>query len=225
MRHALSTEYPLLDLRLLAVRNFRITTVAGTFFRLGQGAVPFLFPLMLQLAFGLTPFQSGMVTFAGAVGALAAKFVANWIFANWGFKYPLVISSGISAAGILVMGFYEPGTPIPLMLAILVFTGFWQSTFWTGSNAFTFADIEDNDAGQANTMSQVWGQLMFAMGVALGGGTLELAHRLRGGDQLALSDFHLAFYVVAAVGALATILYLRLPRNAGHQLSARDGVH
>ena len=224
-RHALGTEYPLLDLRLLKVRNFRIAIVAGTFFRLGQGATPFLFPLMLQLAFGLTPFESGMVTFAGAVGALAAKFVANWIFAHWGFKYPLVISSAVSAAGILVMGFYVPGTPIPLMLAILVFTGFWQSTFWTGSNAFIFADIEDKDAGQANVMSQVWGQLMFAMGVALGGGTLELAHRLRGGDELALSDFHIAFYVVAAVGAIATLLFLRLPKNAGHQLMSGPQTH
>ncbi len=223
--HALATEYPLLDLRLLKVRNFRIAIVAGTFFRLGQGATPFLFPLMLQLAFGLTPFESGMVTFAGAVGALAAKFVANWIFAHWGFKYPLVISTAISAAGILVMGFYVPGTPIPLMLAILVFTGFWQSTFWTGSNAFTFADIEDKDAGQANVMSQVWGQLMFAMGVALGGGTLELAHRLRGGDELALSDFHIAFYVVAAVGAIATLLFMRLPKNAGHQLMGGPHMH
>lgn len=225
VRHALGTDYPLLDLRLLRVRNFRITIVAGTFFRLGQGAVPFLFPLMLQLTFGLSPFQSGMVTFAGAVGALAAKFVANWIFAHWGFKYPLVISTAISAAGILVMAFYVPGTPIPLMLAILVFTGFWQSTFWTGSNAFTFADIEDKDAGQANTMSQVWGQLMFAMGVALGGGTLELAHRLRGGNELALSDFHAAFFVVAAVGAVATLLFLRLPNNAGHQLSGKPHSH
>ena len=224
-RHALSTEYPLLDLRLLKVRNFRIAIVAGTFFRLGQGATPFLFPLMLQLAFGLTPFESGMVTFAGAVGALAAKFVANWIFAHWGFKYPLVISSAVSAAGILVMGFYVPGTPIPLMLAILVFTGFWQSTFWTGSNAFIFADIEDKDAGQANVMSQVWGQLMFAMGVALGGGVLELAHRLRGGGDLILSDFHTAFFVVAAVGAVSTLLFMRLPKNAGHQLMSGPHVH
>ncbi|QYO78060.1 MFS transporter [Devosia salina] len=224
-RHALATEYPLLDLRLLSVRNFRITIVAGTFFRLGQGATPFLFPLMLQLSFGLTPFESGMVTFAGAIGALAAKFVANWMFAHWGFKYPLVISTAIGAAGILVMGFYDASTPVPLMLAILVFTGFWQSTFWTGSNAFTFADIEDKDAGQANVMSQVWGQLMFAMGVALGGGTLELAHRLRGGGELALADFHIAFYVVAAVGFIATALFLRLPRNAGHQLIGGPHVH
>src|SRR5690606_34906183 len=152
--------------------------IAGTFFRLGQGATPFLFPLMLQLSFGLNPFESGMVTFAGAIGALVAKFAANWIFAQWGFKYPLVLSTAISCLGILAMALYTPTTPIPLILGILVFTGFWQSTFWTGQNAFTFSDIEDKDAGQANVIAQVWGQLMFAMGVALGGGLLELAHRL-----------------------------------------------
>ena len=224
-RHALATEYPLLDLRLLRFPNFRVAVVAGTFFRLGQGATPFLFPLMLQLSFGLSPFESGMVTFSGAIGALIAKFVANWVFARWGFKYPLVWSTGISTLGIVVMGFYFPGTPIPLILAILAFTGFWQSIFWTGSNAFVFADIEDKDAGQANVISQVWGQLMFAMGVALGGGMLELAHRIRGGGALELADFHIAFYVVAVVCGISTLLFLRLPRNAGHQLLSGPHMH
>lgn len=224
-RHALRTEFPLLDLRLLQVRTFRIAIVAGTFFRLGQGATPFLFPLMLQLTFGLSPFESGMVTFVGAIGALVAKFAANWMFARWGFKYPLIWSTAISAAGIYAMGLYTPETPIPLILALLTFIGFWQSTFWTGSNAFTFADIEDKDAGQANVISQVWGQLMFAMGVALGGGTLELVHRLRGGGELALIDFHIAFYVVGTVGLLATILFMTLPKNAGHQLLKKPRAH
>ncbi len=225
VRHALATEYPLLDLRLLRFPIFRMSVVAGTFFRLGQGAIPFLFPLMLQLAFGLTPFESGMVTFAGAIGALAAKFVANWMFRSWGFKYPLVISTAVSTLGVFAMGFYGPGTPIPLILSILVFVGFWQSIFWTGSNAFVFADIEDKDAGQANVISQVWGQLMFAMGVALGGGTLELTHRLRGGGALELADFHIAFYVVAAISVIATLMFLRLPHNAGHQLTQRPRMH
>ncbi len=224
-RHALATEYPLLDLRLLRLPIFRVSVVAGSFFRLGQGAVPFLFPLMLQLSFGLSPFESGMVTFVAAIGALSAKFVANWIFKSWGFKYPLVIASLVSTLGILVMGFYVPGTPIPLILGILVFTGFWQSTFWTGSNAFVFADVEDKDAGQANVISQVWGQLMFAMGVAVGGGTLELAHRLRGGGELALTDFHMAFFVVSAISAIAVVMFLRIPRNAGHQLMSGPHMH
>ncbi|MFP9136966.1 MFS transporter [Devosia sp. XGJD_8] len=223
VRHALSTEYPLLDLRLLRLPVFRISVVAGTFFRLGQGAVPFLFPLMLQLSFGMSPFESGMITFVSAIGALVAKFVCNWIFARFGFKYPLVLATAISCLGILAMGLYTPATPLPLMLGILTFVGFWQSVFWTGSNAFVFADVEDKDAGQANVISQVWGQLMFAMGVALGGGTLELVHRMRGEGPLVLADFQMAFFVVTAVGAIATVLFLRLPNNAGHQLTRGGG--
>jgi MFS family permease len=224
-RHALTTEYPLLDLRLLRLPIFRTSVVAGTFFRLGQGATPFLFPLMLQLGFGMTPFESGMVTFVGAIGALIAKFLCNWLFARFGFKYPLVLATGISCLGIVAMGLYTPATPLPLILAVLTFVGFWQSVFWTGSNAFVFADVEDKDAGQANVISQVWGQLMFAMGVALGGGALEIAHRLRGGDALTITDFHMAFFAVAAVGAVAVVLFMRLPANAGHQLTQDGGGH
>lgn len=74
-------------------------------------------------------------------------------------------------------------------------------------------------------MSQVWGQLMFAIGVALGGGLLELAHHLRGGAELALPDFHAAFFITAGVAAMATLLLLRLPKNAGHQLMGGPRMH
>jgi len=215
--HARRTEHPLLDLRLLRFPFFRTAVVAGTFFRLGLGATPFLFPLMLQLSFGLTPFQSGLVTFAGAIGALAAKFVAHALFVRFGFRAALAAATLVTTLGVLAMGFYDAATPVPLMVAILVISGFAQSMFWTGSSAFTFADIDDKDAGQANVISQVWGQITFALGVALGGGVLEVSHMLRGGD-IAVWDFHLAFYVVAAVCAVSPVLFWRLPRNAGQQL-------
>jgi hypothetical protein len=64
---------------------------------------------------------------------------------------------------------------------------------------------------------------MFAMGVALGGGTLELVHRLRGDGPLVLADFQTAFFVVTGVAAVATLLFLRLPNNAGHQLTRGGG--
>jgi MFS family permease len=181
-RHALSTDNPLFDLRLLRFPFFRSAVVAGTFFRLGQGAIPFLFPLMLQLSFGYTPFESGMITFAGAVGAIIAKFAANTVFQRMGFRLSLALSTAISACGLLAMGLYTPETAIALIIAILVFVGFWQSIFWTGSNAFVFADIEDKDAGQANVMAQVSTQLSIALGVALGGGMLEASTALRGGE-------------------------------------------
>ena len=48
---------------------FRTAVIGGSLFRIGIGAMPFLLPLMFQLGFGLTPFQSGMITFATAIGA------------------------------------------------------------------------------------------------------------------------------------------------------------
>ncbi len=226
VRHALTTETPLLDLRLFRLPYFRSAIVAGSAFRLAQGATPFLFPLMLQLAFGMTPFESGMVTFAGAIGAIAAKFVATRLFESFGFKYALVVSTAVSAAGILAKGFYSPETPLPLIISILVFVGFWNSTFWTGSSAFVFADVEDRDAGQANVISQVLAQLTMALGVAVGGGVLELTYVLRGGTgELLLGDFHVAFYVVGAICALSTIMFLRLPREAGAALTRASPAH
>jgi hypothetical protein len=43
--------------------------LGSSLFRVGSGAVPFLLPLMLQLGFGMSPFQSGMITFISAGGA------------------------------------------------------------------------------------------------------------------------------------------------------------
>jgi EmrB/QacA subfamily drug resistance transporter len=218
VRHALSTEYPLLDIRLLRFPLFRSTVIAGNFFRLGMGAIPFLLPLMLQLGFGLNPFESGMITFAAAIGALAAKFAAEWIYEKFGFRQGLTAGTFVSTLGVLAMAFYEQTTATALIVGVLIVFGFAQSVIWTGLNAFMFADIDDKDAGQANVIGQVTAQTMFALGVALGGGALELSHVLRGGE-LGVTDFHNAFFVVAAFVLVSTVLFLRLPKFAGSNIS------
>ncbi len=212
--HYKRTDNPLLNLGLFRRPLFRTTVVSGAFFRFGTGAMPFLFPLMLQIGFGLTPFQSGMVTFSTAVGAFAAKFVAEPILHRLGFRTALLISTAMTALGVFGMAIYAPTTPMPLMMAFLVVTGFFQSIFWTATNAFTFADIDDADSGQANVMSQVAVQLSLAVGVALGGGVLEGMRLLHGGGEPLLGDFHSAFWVIGGVTLISTALFLRLPRDA-----------
>jgi EmrB/QacA subfamily drug resistance transporter len=221
--HFRRTEYPLLELRLFRFPLFRTTVIAGTFFRLGTGAMPFLFPLMLQLGFGLNPFQSGSITFATAVGAFTAKFVSEAILRAIGFRMALLIATFITVLGVLAMGFYGPQTPLGVMLPLLVVTGFFQSIFWTATNAFTFADIDDKDAGQATAISQVTIQLSLAFGVALGGGLLEGLRLTHGGEPL-LGDFHIAFYVVGAVALVSTAMFYFLPRTAGQHLTGHGRV-
>jgi EmrB/QacA subfamily drug resistance transporter len=218
VRHMRRTEYPLLELRLLRHPYFRSTVVAGAFFRIGFGATPFLFPLMLQLVFGLSPFASGLITFATAVGALAAKFCAEWLLERFGFRTNLAAATLVSTLGVFAYVFFSPTTPVPVILAVLVVTGFAQSVFWTAVSAFSFADINDRDASQANVIAQVTGQAMWALGVALGGGALQTSELLRGGPA-DITDFRIAFIAVGLVCAISTVLFLRLPRHAGSNIS------
>ena len=73
LAHARRAAYPLLDPAMLRYPLFRAAILGGSLFRVGIGAIPFLLPLMLQLGFGLTAFQSGLVTFIAAVGALGVE--------------------------------------------------------------------------------------------------------------------------------------------------------
>jgi EmrB/QacA subfamily drug resistance transporter len=73
VRHARHHPAPLLDLSLFGNRSFRAAIIGGTVFRIAAGATPFLLPLMLQLGFGMSAFQSGMTTFIAAVGAISTQ--------------------------------------------------------------------------------------------------------------------------------------------------------
>jgi EmrB/QacA subfamily drug resistance transporter len=216
--HLRRTPYPVLDLRLFRFPLFRASVIGGAFFRLGVGATPFLLPLMLQLDFGLTPFQSGSLVFVGAFGALAAKFVARPVLIRYGFKRVLTIGAFITGLTILAQGLFLATTPYPWMMLALIIGGFSQSTMFTSLNAFGVADISDKDAGQATAITTVIGQLCFALGVSLGGGALEISHGLRGGT-LAHGDFVVAFVVVGVVGLMAVWPFARLPGDAGDAIS------
>lgn len=218
VRHARRHPSPILRLTIFRNEAFRIATTSGTIFRVATGAIPFLMPLMLQLAFGLNPFQSGMITFAGALGALTVKFIARRVFAVTGFKVILIAACVLGAAATAANGFFTPQTSHALIIALLVMSGLCRSFFFTGSNALSYSEIDDSEASQATSIASVLQQVSLALGVAFAAFILEASSSLSG-FPLQLADFHLAFFVVAGVSLLAVVPLLALSRNAGAAVS------
>ena len=70
---------------------------AGSSIASASARMPFLLPLMFQLGFGLNPIQSGLLTFASAVGAVAMKTTAAPIIRRFGFKRVLVTNAVVSS--------------------------------------------------------------------------------------------------------------------------------
>ena len=64
---------PALDLGLLSIRTFRVSTMAGGVSRTGVNAVPFMLPLMFQIGFGMSPVASGGLVFVVSLGSLALQ--------------------------------------------------------------------------------------------------------------------------------------------------------
>ncbi len=221
--HARRAKNPLLALDLFRDPLFRASVLGGGLFRIGIGAVPFLLPLMFQLAFGLTPFQSGMITFVNALGAIGMKFVAARFFRAVGFRRVLTGGALLAAATVAINGFFTPATPYALMLAAILLGGFIRSMFFTGVNALAYADISAEDISKATPIAAVAQQLCIALGVAFAGGILELRTAWHGGS-LVLSDFHFAFFAVAAVSAAAMLWFVRLPADAGAAVSGHKGI-
>lgn len=218
LAHARRARYPLLDPAMLRYPLFRAGILGGSIFRIGIGAIPFLLPLMLQLGFGMTPFQSGLVTFVAAVGALSSKFGASWVYRSFGFRNVLWSGAILSSLLIAVNAFFYPETSKALIMGCLLVGGILRSLAFTGINAMIFADVDEADSGQATAINAVFQQISLATGVALAGGVLDLAGRIHGGP-LRLEDFHVAFLVVAGIAALAAIVFVRLPADAGAAVS------
>ncbi|MHB1110827.1 MAG: MFS transporter [Devosia sp.] len=217
-RHTRRTAFPLLDPSLFRHQLFRSAIIGGSLFRIGIGAFPFLLPLMLQLTFGLTPFESGMITFVAAIGAISSKFVAERVYTAIGFPRVLMLSAATGCVFLAVNGLFYPDTPHLYLYLSLLVGGVVRSIFFTGVNALGYADIEEHEASQATAITAVSQQLSIAFGVALAGGVLEFSSSLSGGE-LGLNDFHMAWFIVSGVALLSALPFLRLPPDAGSHVS------
>lgn len=220
VRHAGQMDKPILDLRLFRNRTFRAAILGGSFFRIGAGAVPFLLPLFFQLGFGMTPFQSGMLTFASAGGAILMKFMASATLRAGGFRNVLIAAALAGAVFIAINAAFTATTPWQVIVAVLFASGFLRSLFFTSVNALVFADIAEHEMSQATALAAASQQISIALGVAVAGGILE-ATAIVTGVPLGLMAFSWAFLIVAGLSALAALPFLFLHPDAGSTVSGK----
>ncbi|WP_370642928.1 DHA2 family efflux MFS transporter permease subunit [Bordetella sp. LUAb4] len=221
VRHARKIDYPIIDLSLMRIPTFAISTLAGNLCRFTVGATPFLLAMLLQIGFGLSPFSAGMITFAGAAGALAMKFVATPIVRRFGFRRVLTINSLLTGLFIVACALFSPSTPGWLMIVILLIGGFFRSLQFTGVNTLTYADIPPQLMSRASSFSAMAQQLGISLGVGVAAVTLNVSMALRGADTLSVGDTVSGFIVIGILCASSYFSFRRLDPNAGDEVNGR----
>jgi len=219
--HARRHPHPLLDLDLFKLATFRAGVLGGSVFRVGIGAIPFLLPLMLQLGFGLNPLQSGLLTFASAMGAMFMKTIAARVLKRFGFRRVLWVNTLVCAAMLASYGLFRRETPHLVIIGTLVIAGCFRSLQFTSLNAISYAEVDQRAMSQAASLSGMMQQFSLSLGVAVAGYALQIAGWFNGTAPTSAGNFSPAFVMVAAVSALSVWMMHALPSHAGNEMSGR----
>src|SRR4051794_36625590 len=222
--HARRTGSPVLDFAMLRLSTLRAAILGGFLFRLGIGALPFLLPLLMQVGFGLSPFQSGLVTFSSAVGAMGMKTLAARIIRTFGFRNLMTVNAVGSSFFLAACALFTVTTPLPLIMIILVVGGFFRSLQFTAINTVAYAEVEPSQMSRATTLVSVNQQLAISAGVAVGAFSVETTMAWRHLPDLNADVFAPAFLIVSAISAASAWFFWQMPDDAGHEISGRKAV-
>jgi EmrB/QacA subfamily drug resistance transporter len=216
---------PIIDLGLFTIPTFRVSTVGGGLFRMGIGAMPFLLALLLQLAFGINPFKSGLIIFASALGALSMKLGINPIIRFFGFRSVLIFNGVISAFFMLCCALFRPTTP-HLFIALVLFSGgFFRSLQFTCINALGYADVPSPLMSKASSLASMGQQLSISLGVAIAALALRIGMGMHHSTTLTAPDIVPAFLLTGGLGLIGALVFVPLPHHAGAELAGRRGRH
>jgi MFS family permease len=221
-RHMRRHAQPLLALGVVSVRTFSVCLCGGSIFRVAISTLPFLLPLMFQLAFGLSAFDAGLLVLAVFAGNLAMKPFTTAVMQRWGFRSVLMINGILGVLAIAACALLDERMSWTLILFILFVGGLSRSMQFTLFNTLGFADIPKAQMSDASTLFSMFFQLSMAMGVAIGALLLRFAMNFHGNTgQAATADFQLTFLLVAVIAGVALLDNLRLPPQAGESVLQR----
>lgn len=219
--YACRARNPLFSPEILRVRNFSVGIAGNLFARLGNGSMPFLMPLLLQLGLGFTPLKAGMTMIPITLGAMAAKSMVTPLVNRLGFRWLLIINTVL--LGMMIAGFslIDKAMPYFLILLFFLFFGIVNSMQFSAMNTVTLLDLSDEQASSGNSLLSVIMQLSMSLGVAVAAAILSKfsgEHALLSTEGLA-SAFSSTYLCLGLMAVLSALIFCHVTPTAGRKSS------
>jgi len=152
----LTTEYPLIDLRLLGDRNFGMSNMLMFLFGIGMFGSTFLLPLYLQNSLGYTALQSG-----------AVFLPVGWFSDKVNAKVPIFLGMGLLTFSFLINSNLSFLTEHSYIMTSLYIRGLGMGLIFTPLSTLSLLTIPREKMAQASGISNTVRQVGGSLGVAL----------------------------------------------------------
>ena len=212
--------HAVLDLSLFRLRTFTIGALWGGISRVGINAPPFVLPLLFQIGFGLSPIQSGSLTFVIAIAALVIRPVTARLLRLFGFRRLLLGNSVASAAMIAVFALFDASTPHWVLVVAMMAFGIARNTQFNTIQLLSYVDVPGPRLSAATSLGSVVQQLSMGLGISL---SAALLAALSSHGTPSVADFQTMFLLIALLPLIALPGFLWLRPADGAEVSGRAG--
>lgn len=198
--------------KLFKNRIYSIGILGNFFARLGGNSIPFLLPLMLQVAFGFEPFITGLLMIPTVLGSLASKPIIRKIIQHFGYRQVLLVNTLLVGLCIASFALTTADTPIWLRAIHFFIFGILNSLQFVSMNTLTLKDLSQQDASSGNSFLSMIMMLSMSIGVALAGTLVNMFSAYFGAEQLD-NAFHLALICLGCLNIIAAYIFWHIPKD------------
>ena len=155
--------------------------------------------------------------------ALTSVLIKPWVVPlvkKLGYKKTLIVNTLLIAAIISLFGFVDANTKLPNLIPLLVLYGAVNSIQLTSMNTISLSALNNETASSGNSLVMVMQQLSMSLGISVGAYLLakhSTSSYLQTNDML--HAFQYTFFSMGLITAITTLIFLRLEKNAGSELS------
>jgi len=206
---------PAVDLKIFRIKTFRLGVLAGSICRIGLSSTAFLIPLLLQIPFGFSAFNSGLVTSVLAMGAITMRLVSPPLLRKLGFRAILLGNGTITSLMMLGIALITFGVPVALILCGLFSLGFFRALQFTCMNTLGYSDLSGHDISPGSSLSSVAQQLSMSFGVTISATLLALITAPK--PLPTAADFRVVLVIMAVFPLISALWFARLnPEDGAH---------
>jgi EmrB/QacA subfamily drug resistance transporter len=223
--HAARTDRPLFPLALFKVHTFSVGVLGNLFSRVGSGGMPYLIPVMMQVALGYSPMHAGMMMIPAALAGMFSKRIVVPLVRRLGYRRVLVGNTVLVGAAMASFALVEPGLPLWVHAVQFACFGAVNSLQFTAMNTLALRDLDGELASSGNSLLSMVMMLAMSLGVAIAGGLLGAF----GGGAVdaehlgALTAFRWSFVCVGLVTMTSAAIFAQLePTHIIPQSAVRE---
>jgi len=203
---------PLFPLSLFHTPTFSVGVLGNLFARIGNGAMPFLLPLMLQIRLDYSPLEAGLTMIPMAVAGISVKTLISPLVARFGYRWVLAVNTFL--LGFMICAFAQISATTPfwwLIIQLLVF-GAINSLQFSVMNSVTLKDLQPQQASSGNSLFSMVMQLSMSLAVSTAGAMLAAFSAATGSNND--RAFTITFICMGAITLASTWIFLQLKKDS-----------